>query len=1104
MRDFVRRQRRPWRLRRSVARCDARIGKRGDPSWHSLAECASIFNAFVDFWWSVFKWSLALAVLAALVAAPYLYTRVDEEVRRQVEAKIGAHYKTLAVRVRHAQLLEGQGIEVRGLSISQPGVVGPQAELAYIDEALLTCTTDLDKLIQGQIAISHVRIRRPIFRATRLTDGSWSTGRLMPWPSFGPKTPTGSIENATFELVDPQKNPASMLTIRDINLSWKPLHVPEAPQTKRLEIRAQLAADHVQRVEFSGMFEPATKRLFLQGQASGLDISPELRTSLPADLAEQLAPFGNLRAEAQINFSVMHDAAAQPPLKFDVTAQLIRGRIDDPRLPYPLNDLRATVHCTHEGFSVDELTARNGSASLRLTCRGSGYTADSPLALEIAGEKLRLEDQLVNSLPESLREHWYRYLPQGEIDVDVKLAYDGIKWTPDAIIRCRDASFTYYKFPYRLNQGSGTISYANNKLLLRLTAYSGSQPVRFDGEIFNPGPNFTGSVVVEGDNIVFDEKLVNAMPAKCRDVLRQLTPQGTFNFYTRHWRDDPQRPGVHQHLLVAVNRASLNYAKFPYPLGNIRGAVEMLDGQWTFRNLEGTNDTGFVTCQGDLTTTPDGPQLTLHFTGQKVPLEEELRDALPPNMQRLWNTLQPLGEVDLTTTVQYWSHLKRMGVVVDLAPRGDTASITPVPFPYRMERLKGAIHYENGHADLSKLEAVHGPTTMTGGGSCDFQPDGSWQLHLENCTVDRLQTDRELITALPEMLRKAANELKPTGAINLRGSVDFSRSEQADSPLKTQWDLAVDVHQGTLNVGVPLENIYGGARLTGTSEAGKFAMRGELALDSLTYKNFQLTEVLGPMWVDNNRVLLGSWAEARVPGKTPRRISGKLLNGSLLGDFQSSLGGVPRYLLRASINEADLGQFARLHLSGRQKLEGKVQGQVELQGVGRGTNAMSGAGQLRIYDADIYELPQMVSMLKILSVRPPDSTGFTKSDIDFRIQGENILLDRINFNGDAISLIGQGHIRPDRQVNLTFHAMVGRDEFQVPILRGVLGEASQQIMQIHIEGPLESPSLRKEAFPGVNQALQQLQADLQGNRPQTPAQPPPPPARSSWIPGLKR
>ena len=77
------------------------------------------------------------------------------------------------------------------------------------------------------------------------------------------------------------------------------------------------------------------------------------------------------------------------------------------------------------------------------------------------------------------------------------------------------------------------------------------------------------------------------------------------------------------------------------------------------------------------------------------------------------------------------------------------------------------------------------------------------------------------------------------------------------------------------------------------------------------------------------------------------------------------------------------------------------------------------------------------------------------------------------------SLLGRGEMDFQHNVRLTFHALVGRDEIRVPVLHQLMGGASQQIMQIQVAGPLTSPEMRRVAFPGVNQALQQLQEDLQ-------------------------
>jgi hypothetical protein len=83
------------------------------------------------------------------------------------------------------------------------------------------------------------------------------------------------------------------------------------------------------------------------------------------------------------------------------------------------------------------------------------------------------------------------------------------------------------------------------------------------------------------------------------------------------------------------------------------------------------------------------------------------------------------------------------------------------------------------------------------------------------------------------------------------------------------------------------------------------------------------------------------------------------------------------------------------------------------------------------------------------------------------------------YRGDAVSLRGKGEMDFQSAIKLTFHAIVGRGELNLPIIKQVFSGASQQIMLIHVDGTLQNPETRKEAFPGVSQALQQLQGELQ-------------------------
>jgi hypothetical protein len=169
-------------------------------------------------------------------------------------------------------------------------------------------------------------------------------------------------------------------------------------------------------------------------------------------------------------------------------------------------------------------------------------------------------------------------------------------------------------------------------------------------------------------------------------------------------------------------------------------------------------------------------------------------------------------------------------------------------------------------------------------------------------------------------------------------------------------------------------------------------------------------------------------------------------------------------------------------VAGRQRLRGKILAWAELTGSGWSRNAMLGHGRIRLSEGNVYELPVMVSLLKILSIRPPDQSAFSDATIDYRVEGEHVYFDQIDFHGDAISLRGKGEMDCQSAIRLTFYTLVGRGELDLPVIKQVLRGASQQLLLIHVDGTLQEPRTSKEALPALTQPLQQLRDELQNRK----------------------
>ena len=157
-------------------------------------------HSLADTLWTLVRWTVPVTVAAVVAAGAIGSSRVGEEIRGRVEARLAEEFPTLNVQVQGASLVQGEGIVVRGVSLVDPKMPQQWRQLLWIDELRLACTTDLTELAAGPPRITAVQVRRPVVHAVRSADGTWNLARLWRQRSPGGLVPV-SIEDATL-LVD--------------------------------------------------------------------------------------------------------------------------------------------------------------------------------------------------------------------------------------------------------------------------------------------------------------------------------------------------------------------------------------------------------------------------------------------------------------------------------------------------------------------------------------------------------------------------------------------------------------------------------------------------------------------------------------------------------------------------------------------------------------------------------------------------------------------------------------------------------------------------------------------------------------------------------------
>jgi hypothetical protein len=1042
---------------------------------------ASIVTSLVNGCWSLFKAALAVGVIAAAAIGVYLYVRMDEEIRRHVEMVLAERLPQMDVNVRGARLIEGKGIAIYDISLAdrRPGSSG--TAILTVDELLLACNAQATDLIRGTLDVGRVEVKHPQVWLRRGAEGRWNYESLLPLQPCGARPPEVVVHDGAVTIVDESAAGLQPLVLRDIMLTATPTGGDPSPVgLPSFRVQGSLSGGQIKRLELQGLADGQSRTLTATTAVTALTLDDAanawLSPHLPASMRLTVA-MGVLDGGANITWQW----GLRPSIEADL--KLRNGRIEDPRLPHPLSDATGRITVLGDSLKVEDLRARCGAATVAMSLNRSGWTAAAPMAVAARVDGALLDKALYGAIPPVLREQWDKYRPAGVVDATLQASFDGQTWRPTATLTGRDLAFESDKFPYRASSGSGVIRFIASdgatppRLDLDLAGVAGGQPIHIVGEIVDPKPGAAGWVELTGKNLTVEDRMLEAMPEKPQLVVTSLHPSGTFDIFARVERPVAGAPQQAQ-LRLDLTDIRINYDKFPYALRGIRGVISAENQYWTFRDLV-SRGRRCIHGEGYLRPTPQGTELSLRFTGEQVPLDEELFDALPEPVQRAWTQLQPRGQVDLTADVLYKSGQGKPNIWTTIRPRPETAQIRPQFFPYLLEKLQGTIAYRDGQVELTEVRGEHDRTSVRTNGVGYFAADGPWQVKLIGLSADRVTPRADLVSALPRQLGKLIDRLQPSGSFSLHdGVLEFRRSDSPLATTESMWDVQLDCHQTDLQCGVELQNVHGSVRLTGQSDGQRSATAGELALETATFQDVQFTEITGPLWIDEGQCLLGRWATHK-QGQSDRRLTGKVYGGNLQADGQVTFEGLPKYGGTATISNVDLNRMFVERFGGARQFQGKVDANLQLGGSGYKVESLLGKGDIHIRDANIYELPLLASMLKLLKTGSSDATAFTESDIHFRLQGRHIYLDKLDFLGDVVNLYGKGYANFDQQLNLVFSPVVGRHDYQLPMVKALVGQVNQQIVQMYVDGTLAAPNVTTETLPRINQMLQQIKADLQ-------------------------
>ncbi len=360
-------------------------------------------------------------------------------------------------------------------------------------------------------------------------------------------------------------------------------------------------------------------------------------------------------------------------------------------------------------------------------------------------------------------------------------------------------------------------------------------------------------------------------------------------------------------------------------------------------------------------------------------------------------------------------------------------------------------------------------------GTVDLKDTGRFDLSVHDLLVERIRFDQDLRKRMPPLMQQFALRLDDGHSFRARGDLQIGWSGVESELAWCRWSkMLVVFNDNTVKTAIPLEHINGQIeRAQGWSNGRHLEVEGILKLGSVTLLGQQITRLESPFHVKGGVATLDS-------------IRGSFLKGELLGEESwITLDDTPRYHTALSIQGAQLEEYAHT-INGRQSYRGTINASIELNGMGSDVRSLRGGGDAHLTQGDLGELPAVFRIAKVLNplpnirlapadrVRTPAKTAFDSADVTFTVSHGLTTFDPIKFTGNAFSLLGQGTLDPQGNLDLRLNVLWGRDRFHFPVLSDFTREASTPFLICHVLGTPSAPQYDFVPLPLFNEVIKFL------------------------------
>jgi hypothetical protein len=651
-------------------------------------------------------------IVAVLAAAGYAgwWARdwvSPENVRAAVKSHLEQDFPRSHVRLDSARLRLLGGISVSDLALTRTGDADP-----FFESPAGVIYHEKEQLNRGRLVVRKIEFDDAVVRLDRRADGTWNVSDAV--AESGPDTaiPTLLAHNATLHVTDHTPNGLPPVTVRGAKLQLvnDPLPVLKLEASGIVTLPGNPPFETT--LSVTARVNRVTKQAVVRLDLPEVQVGPALAAAAGGCRPDWADALGRMAGTLGVRAELTYTPGGPNPIRSDIRVEVKNGRLEDPVLPWPLEQVAGVVHVQDGRVKVEEkekVTAVLGQARLELTLEtcdeprppaggteppaGDDGNADLISVLEeklqsltLAIRNLPLTDDVFARLPDRARKMRARFDPQGSVDVTYKFSRPPAGWRREVDVRPNGLAVSYEKFRYPVTDLSGTLRKTvaqdgTDEMAVQLTGKAGGRVIDLRGRTAGSGEDPFIDLRVSGDDLPIDAVLFAALPKeKYRTALKKLGATGRGNFAVTI-RQDLNCNLCESTFELTVTNGTMTYALFPYPLEQVRGNVFLSitsaaanrpvnpgepirplpdTDRYEIKSLTARHGPGTIWLEGVNVVAENGRdrKLRLGIKGKNCPLDEAFFKALEPiRLTSVSRTFAPTGSITFGIDAEVVDHI---------------------------------------------------------------------------------------------------------------------------------------------------------------------------------------------------------------------------------------------------------------------------------------------------------------------------------------------------------------------------------------------------------------------------------------------------------------